>query len=90
MPEERGSTYDQTHALLCDPKNIFVGIWRKIRIESDRDISRGVVKIVVSMRLDVCLSEPRSTVQGVGIGAANDWDTQTPDAAMRASTPAAA
>lgn len=88
MPEERGPSKDQSHALLCDPKNIFVGIWRKIRIESDRDISRGVIKVVVTMRFDVCLSEPKATVQAVGIGPANTWNPNEPNALR--STPAAA
>jgi hypothetical protein len=84
MPEERGANHDQTHVLLCDPKNIFVGIWRKIRVESDRDISRGVIKIVVSMRFDVCVSEPNATVQAVAIGAdGGDWSAANGDTEVR-------
>jgi hypothetical protein len=86
FPEERGAKHDQTHVLLCDPKNIFVGIWRKIRIESDREISQGVIKIVVSMRFDVCVSEPQATTQAVAIGPADEWgDSAVDPAAGRAA-----
>ena len=61
FPEDRGSKRDESHLLLMDPKNVFVGIWRKIRVESARDISKGVVKVVITMRFDVCLSEPDAT-----------------------------
>ena len=39
FPENLGAGSDQTVILLCNPKNIHVGIWRQIRIESARDIS---------------------------------------------------
>ena len=41
VPENLGAGSDQTVILLCNPKNIHVGIWRQIRIESARDISGG-------------------------------------------------
>ncbi len=72
FPEEQGDNHAQTHVLLCDPKNIFFGMWRRIRIESARDISRGEVKIVVTMRFDVCLSEPSATTQAVNVGPSTD------------------
>jgi len=31
--------------VLCNPKNLHVGIWRNIRVESARDISEGTLKI---------------------------------------------
>ena len=34
--------------LLCNPKNVHVGIWRNIRFESDRDISEGTLKIAAT------------------------------------------
>ena len=73
FPEDRGGKQDETHVLLMDPKNVFVGIWRRIRIESDRDISQGVIKIVVTMRFDVCLSEADATTQAVAVGPSNEW-----------------
>ena len=73
FPEDRGSKHDQTHIVLLDPKNVFLGVWRRIRIESDREISQGVIKIVVTMRFDVCLSEPEAVTQAVAVGPGDDW-----------------
>ena len=50
FPENLGAGSDQTVILLCNPKNIHVGIWRQIRVESDRDISEGTLKIVATLR----------------------------------------
>ena len=67
------------------PRTSFVGIWRRIRIESDREISQGVIKIVVTLRFDVCVSEPDATVQAVAVGPTNDWDAPAPPIAPRAA-----
>ena len=48
-----GSPAKHTDMLLLDPKNINVGFWRKIRFETDRDISAGELIIVISLRFDV-------------------------------------
>ena len=88
FPEERGNSHDQTHVLLCDPKNIVVGIWRDIRVESDRDISQGVVKIVATLRFDARLSEARATAQAVGVGPTVEWDGAL--VTTKRATPAAA
>jgi hypothetical protein len=52
LPENLGSTSDRTVALLTNPKNIHVGIWRQIRLESFRDVSAGVLRVVATMRFD--------------------------------------
>jgi HK97 family phage major capsid protein len=67
FPENLGTTSDQTAVLLCNPKNLHVGIWRKIRIESALDISQGVLKIVATIRFDARLAEETATVKAVGI-----------------------
>ena len=41
------------NAMLLDPKNIQWGIWRKIKIETDRLVREGVLLIVVTLRMDV-------------------------------------
>jgi len=69
FPENLGAHQDQTHVLLCDPKNVFVGIWRQIRVKTAEDISKGTVKVVTTMRFDVVLSEPEATAQGVNVSA---------------------
>jgi len=52
FPENLGSTSDRTVALLTNPKNVHVGIWRQIRLESFRDVSAGVLRVVATMRFD--------------------------------------
>ena len=52
FPENLGSTADRTVALLTNPKNVHVGIWRQIRLESFRDVSAGVLRVVATMRFD--------------------------------------
>lgn len=67
FPENLGGGSDETVALLTDPKNMVVGIWRKIRIETDRDISAGVLKIVATMRFDFKYVEETAVVKATGI-----------------------
>lgn len=57
MPENVQSTHiagvpgqNTTNVLLMDPKNVNVGIWRKIRLETDKDIQRGVMIVVATLR----------------------------------------
>ena len=57
FPETLGETGDRTAVLLCNPKNIHLGIWRQIRLESARDISEGTLKIVATLRFDVRFAE---------------------------------
>lgn len=65
FPEDVGA--NESQALLCDPKNINVGIWRKIKIETDKDISAGVMVIVATLRFDVKYVEERAVVRAYNI-----------------------
>jgi HK97 family phage major capsid protein len=67
FPENIGTSSHCTNAVLCNPKNINVGIWRNIKIESDRDISAGVLQIVASIRFDVKIAEQLACVKGYNI-----------------------
>ena len=67
FPEDLGSGSNETVSILTDPKNISVGIWRKITMQTDTDISAGVLIIVVSLRFDCRFAEARATVKGTGI-----------------------
>lgn len=67
FPENLGGTTDRTIALLLDPKNIYVGIWRQIRIEQWRDVSEGVTKICASLRFDVELADEPAVVKAINI-----------------------
>lgn len=53
FPETMGGVANRTNVLLLDPKNVNVGIWRNIRIETDKLVSEGVLVIVVTLRADV-------------------------------------
>ena len=57
FPENLGVGSDQTVILLCNPKNIHVGIWRQIRLESFRDVSAGVLRVVATLRFDARFAE---------------------------------
>jgi hypothetical protein len=57
FPENLGPQNNRTVSLLCNPKNIHVGIWRSIKLESIRDPSAGVLKIVATLRFDARFAE---------------------------------
>jgi HK97 family phage major capsid protein len=67
FPENLGVGTNETNVLLVDPKNINVGIWRNIQIETDKDIQAGKVIIVVTMRADAKYILPDATVKAVGV-----------------------
>jgi HK97 family phage major capsid protein len=67
FPETLGAGNDQTVILLCNPKNIHVGIWRQIRVESDRDISEGTLKIVATLRFDVKFAEESGVAKAINV-----------------------
>jgi hypothetical protein len=52
-----------TTVILADPKNIQVGIWRKVRIETWRDVSAGVLRVVATLRFDVKWADELGTVR---------------------------
>lgn len=53
FPETVGTGTHCTNHLLLDPKNVQIGIWRNIRIETDKLVSEGVLLIVATLRMDV-------------------------------------
>jgi hypothetical protein len=67
FPENLGQTQNRTAMLLCNPKNIQIGIWRQIRIESDRDISEGTLRIVATLRFDVKYSEESGIAKAINV-----------------------
>lgn len=67
FPEDLGLGTNETEMLMLDPKNINVGIWRRIKVETDKDISEGVLKIVATLRMDVKYAEETSVVKAVGV-----------------------
>jgi HK97 family phage major capsid protein len=67
FPENLGVGNDQTVVVLCNPKNIHVGIWRQIRLESARDISEGTLKIVATLRFDVRFAEEPGVAKAIQV-----------------------
>ncbi len=53
MPENVGTGNHCTNVLFTDPKNVNVGVWRQIRIETDKLVREGVLLIVATLRFDV-------------------------------------
>jgi len=53
FPEDLGVGSDETVTLLTNPKNIYMGVWRRIKVATDMDVSAGVFIIVISLRFDV-------------------------------------
>jgi HK97 family phage major capsid protein len=67
FPENLGVGTNETNVILIDPKNIMVGVWRKIRIETDKDIESGVMMIVASLRIDFKYVEETAVVKVTGV-----------------------
>jgi len=67
FPEGLGGGTNETVALLTDPKNINVGILRRVTMETDKDISAGVLIIVATLRFDVKYAEERAVVKATEI-----------------------
>lgn len=62
-PEDLGAGNDSTEIVFTDPKNVNVGVWRQIRIETDKDVSAGVLIIVATLRFDTKLAEETAAVK---------------------------
>lgn len=67
FPEDLGVGSNETNVVLVDPKNIAVGIWRKIKVETDKDIEAGVLKIVASIRFDFKYAEETAVVKATKV-----------------------
>ncbi len=63
FPEDLGGGSNETNVILTDPKNLMVGIWRKITMETDKDIESGVLKIVTTLRFDFKYVEETAVVK---------------------------
>jgi len=58
---------NETNVILTDPKNICVGVWRKIQVETDKDVESGVLKVVTTMRFDFKYVHEPAVVKATGI-----------------------
>ena len=67
FPEDLGPQQDQTVVLLTHPKNIVVGVRRKIRIEWERSIRKRALAIVVTLEADVKYAEEAGVVLATNV-----------------------
>jgi hypothetical protein len=67
FPDNLGAGNNQTVALLCNAKNVHVGIWRQIRFETFRDVSAGELRIVATLRFDVKYADENGTAKAINI-----------------------
>ena len=67
FPENLGPTLDQTVVILTHPKNIVVGVRRKVRIEWERSIRKRALAVVVTLEADVKYSEEAGVVKAINV-----------------------
>ena len=67
FPENLGRGANLTNTVLTDPKNVNVGIWRQIRVETDKLVSEGVLIIVATLRFDVKFAEETAVVKAINV-----------------------
>jgi len=67
FPEDLGPQQDQTVVLLTHPKNIVVGVRRKIRIEWERSIRRRALAVVVTLEADTRFAEEAGVVLAINV-----------------------
>lgn len=63
FPENIGTSTHCTSPILLDPKNIYVGIWRDITIETEKLVREGVLCVVATLRFHCKLAEETATVK---------------------------
>ncbi len=63
FPEDLGGGSNETEIILTNPRNITVGMWRRIKMETDKLVREGVLLIVASLRFDVKFQEETSVVK---------------------------
>lgn len=67
FPDDLGIANDETVVLLLDPKNAIWGIWRKVRVETDRDITTGEWIMVTTVRAGFTYKEEDAVVKITGV-----------------------
>lgn len=69
FPDALGGA-NKSASLLCDPKNAYFGIWRKIRVETDRNIETGEWLMVTSVRAGFVWEEKDAVVKATNVSIA--------------------
>ena len=63
FPDDLGGGNNTTNVLLLDPKNARWGVWRKVRVETGRDIKAGEWIMVVTVRAGFVYKEEDAVVK---------------------------
>lgn len=69
FPTNLGGGTDETVALLLDPANMLFGVWRNMRVDTDKDVSAGVWILVVTARVDFKFAHEPAVVKSTAITA---------------------
>lgn len=67
FPTNLGGGTNETVVIMTDPGNMLFGVWRNIRIDTDRDVSAGVFIIVVTARVDFKFAHEPAVVKTTGV-----------------------
>lgn len=67
FPENIGTGSHCTDHMLLDPKNAHVGVWRQIRIETDKLVQEGVIVIVATMRFGFSYLHEPAVVKAINV-----------------------
>lgn len=67
FPDNLGLGTDCTNVVLTDPKNAVWGVWRKVRIETDRDITTGEWIMVATVRAGFVYEEEDAVVKVINV-----------------------
>ena len=60
--------HSRAQIALCDYQNLILAIGRDIRVETDRDIFKGVNQFAITTKVDAEIEEVTATVKGINIG----------------------
>lgn len=66
-PENLGGGSDETALVLTHPKNLLIGLWRKVRIEMERSARHGTNILVASVRMHFKFEHEPAVVKTTGI-----------------------
>lgn len=67
FPENLGSGLNTTDIVLADPSNINLGVWRNIRLETDKQVREGNLLVVATLRWDVKYIEETAVVKVINV-----------------------
>lgn len=77
IPIKSAAYMPNNNYILTYPKNLILGVQRRIMIETDRDIRARVLIVVLTMRLDFVYEEEDASVKCRGLDPNSDFTTTT-------------